>query len=113
MDDYILNGDGVVNFNLKGFMVGNGVTNWDYDGTPAYVEMAYWHGMYDNALYRKIHENNCLEELRRFDAEQFSTPCIEAFVRFEHMVAGTNTYDVYGKCWPAPNNGEAKYLTAQ
>lgn len=43
--------------NLKGFMVGNGVTNWKYDTTPAYVEMAYWHGLYDDALYHNLKDN--------------------------------------------------------
>ena len=80
-------------------MVGNGVTNWDYDGLPSYVEMAYWHGMYDNALYRKIHDNNCLEEYRSFDAADFTPPCIEALLRFEKLVSGTNVYNVYGTCY--------------
>lgn len=84
-------------------MVGNGVTNWDYDGFPSYVEMAYWHGMYDNALYRKIHDNNCLEEYRAFDASAFTLPCVEALNRFEMMVAGTNVYDVYGICYTTNN----------
>jgi len=33
--------------NLKGYMVGNGVTNWTYDCDPAYIEMGYWHGLYN------------------------------------------------------------------
>lgn len=33
--------------NLKGFMVGNGVTNWNYDTNPATVGMMYWHSMYN------------------------------------------------------------------
>ncbi len=37
-------------FNLKGFMVGNGVTNWTYDTTPAFVEMGYWHSLYSDEL---------------------------------------------------------------
>lgn len=39
IDDYITNNtgkEGVYLPNLKGFAVGNGVTNWEYDGTPAY-----------------------------------------------------------------------------
>ena len=91
-------------------MVGNGVTNWDYDGLPSYVEMAYWHGMYDNALYQKIHENDCLTELRHFDATEFTAPCIEAILRFEKMVAGTNVYDVYGKCWDTTSDGMERNL---
>jgi len=46
--------------NLKGFMVGNGCTNWEVDCNPAYIEMAYWHGLYDDELYNDIHNNNCL-----------------------------------------------------
>lgn len=38
-------------------MVGNGVTNWDVDTTPAYVQMAYWHGLYDYDMYTSIQEN--------------------------------------------------------
>lgn len=29
-------------FNLKGFMVGNGVTNWKYDGDATYLHIGYW-----------------------------------------------------------------------
>lgn len=31
------NDDTVYKPNLKGFAVGNGVTNWDFDTTPAYL----------------------------------------------------------------------------
>ena len=31
--------------NLKGMMVGNGVTNWKYDTIPAFIEMGYWHSL--------------------------------------------------------------------
>jgi carboxypeptidase C (cathepsin A) len=46
--------DSVFKPNLKGFMVGNGVTNYDYDCTPAYVEMGYWHSLYNDELRDKI-----------------------------------------------------------
>lgn len=48
--------------NLKGFMVGNGVTNWKYDTMPAYVEMAYWHGLYDLDMYNEIYAAGCPKE---------------------------------------------------
>lgn len=35
-------------------MVGNGVTSWEFDTNPAFVEMAYWHGLYDDDLYAKL-----------------------------------------------------------
>jgi serine carboxypeptidase-like clade 2 len=40
--------------NLKGFMVGNGVTNWQFDTMNAYIEMAYWHGIYSDSMWDDI-----------------------------------------------------------
>jgi carboxypeptidase C (cathepsin A) len=45
--------------NLKGFMVGNGVTNWNYDTNPATIEMMYWHSMYNTTMYEEITALNC------------------------------------------------------
>ena len=39
-------------FNMKGFVVGNGVADWKYDTIPAYIESAYWHGLYDLEFYK-------------------------------------------------------------
>jgi len=40
-------------------MVGNGVTNWKYDGTPGAFEMAYWHSLIPKDLYDKAHLLGC------------------------------------------------------
>jgi len=32
-------------FNLKGFMVGNGVTNWKYDGDAALTKIGFYFGV--------------------------------------------------------------------
>jgi len=48
--------------NLKGFMVGNGVTNFKYDCEPAYLEMAYYHSLYPGETWEAIQSNNCLLE---------------------------------------------------
>lgn len=45
--------------NLKGFIVGNGVTNWKYDTVPAYLEMGYWHGLIDDVLYASLTDPAC------------------------------------------------------
>ena len=44
---------------LKGFMVGNGVTNWEYDTTTAYLDMAYWHSLMNTELHDKITNAKC------------------------------------------------------
>jgi carboxypeptidase C (cathepsin A) len=38
--------DNTFKFNLKGFMVGNAVTNWDWDGDASYVKMSYYYNLY-------------------------------------------------------------------
>jgi len=48
-------------FNLKGFMVGNGCTDWNVDTTPAYLEMGYWHGLLDDATHDRLSTGNCYQ----------------------------------------------------
>ena len=45
--------------NLKGMMVGNGVTNWTYDALPATVDMAYWHSLISQETHDKIVKEQC------------------------------------------------------
>lgn len=52
-------GDAKFKPNLKGFMVGNGVTDWTYDMAPAFSETAYWHSLYGDDLYNAIKANDC------------------------------------------------------
>ena len=82
---------------LKGFMVGNGVTNWKYDTTPAFVQMAYWHGLYDDDLYNVI--KGCDYSYYRFDAAKVTGDCKTAMDRFNILTGGINGYDVFGKCY--------------
>lgn len=35
-------------------MVGNGVTNWKYDTVPAFIESAFWFGLYDIDVYEEF-----------------------------------------------------------
>jgi len=45
--------------NLKGIIVGNGVTNWKWDGDQAYVEIGKYHGLYGLDLAEQMTKNNC------------------------------------------------------
>mmetsp|Transcript_63889 Transcript_63889/g.88218 ORF Transcript_63889/g.88218 Transcript_63889/m.88218 type:complete len:384 (-) Transcript_63889:87-1238(-) len=83
--------------NLQGFMVGNGVTNWHYDTSAAYIEMAYWHSLYDTELYNKIHEHNC--DFGGVAMENLTARCLAYFLEFQQLVSDVNIYDIYGTCW--------------
>ena len=57
IDEY--NEDASEKINLKGFFIGNGVTNWKYDTTPAFVELAFAHGLINLDLQDRIQKANC------------------------------------------------------
>jgi len=84
-------------FNLKGFIVGNGVTNWTYDTTPAFVKMGFWHGLYDYDTYLTMKNNNC--DYGNFKLGDLTGDCLTAFERFEELTENINVYDVFRKCY--------------
>lgn len=82
-------------------MVGNGVTNYDYDCTPAYIDMAYYHNLYGQDLRDKMDNAKC-----DFGGmpSRASAECVEFQREFQALVSDVNVYDVYGTCYgPSPN----------
>jgi hypothetical protein len=114
--------DTVFKPNLKGFMVGNGVTNWDYDTTNAYVDMAFWHSLYEEELYDQFVSNQC-----DFNGPYYTRTSDECFAlldEFDGIVSNVNVYDIFGICYgsfPYPQQsqgssdvlGKKTYYTAQ
>jgi serine carboxypeptidase-like clade 1 len=86
--------------NLKGFIVGNGVTNWKYDGKPAFVEMSYWHGLIDDELYDNL--KTCDLTYYDFNYNSLSASCQNWMNEFQSLVTLINVYDVFGKCYLSP-----------
>lgn len=87
---------------LKGFMVGNGVTNWKYDCTPAYFHMSYYHGMISDDLYNNV-KNNC--NLTYYDSPNpptQSAQCQTWMEKFNNLTSLVNVYDIFGKCYQNP-----------
>lgn len=71
--------------NFKGFMVGNGVTDWKYDTLPAFIEMGYWHGLYDDELYQAFKDDKCDFSFYQFDYKSISTACNAHLDRFNSL----------------------------
>jgi len=80
--------------NLKGMMVGNGCTNWDYDCTPATVEIGYGRAMFSTQLLKTIVDGNCSNNDAEFTAtEHLQTPlCKKAL---DDMTDSITLYDFY------------------
>jgi carboxypeptidase C (cathepsin A) len=49
-EEHRAHGENVFTFNLKGIVVGNGVTNWKWDGDTTYVQMGFYNGLYGTQL---------------------------------------------------------------
>jgi len=88
---------GVFKPNLIGFAVGNGVTNWEYDCTPAFVTMGYWHALYSEELYNKMNAHNC--DYGGVLLNNTSSICLTYYLQFEALVRDVDIYNIFGICW--------------
>lgn len=97
---------------MKGFAVGNGCTNWDYDTTGAYVEMGYWHSLYSTDLYNQLQDLKC--DWSGAYMENVSEDCLTWLDTFNALTADVNVYDIFGICYgPEPNPQLFKSGTAK
>ena len=95
--------------NLQGFAVGNGVTNWKYDTTAAFVDMAYWHSLMDEEMHEKFVALDC--DWHMPDMIGVTDDCMNLYMDFNNLVAEVNVYDIFGTCWgagPYPQATEQK-----
>jgi hypothetical protein len=92
--------DTVFKPNLKGFMVGNGVTDWTYDTTPAFVQLAYDEVLLEDSIMNKIQKLGCNYGTNHpFDG--ISAACKAALLDVMNATSGINTYNTYGICYGA------------
>jgi len=91
--------DTVFKPNLKGFAVGNGVTNWEYDTNAAYVDMSYWHSLISQELHDKFVAADCDWNMPYMIG--VSDECMALQNEFEGLTQTVNIYDIFGTCWGA------------
>jgi hypothetical protein len=80
--------------NLKGFIVGNGVTDYRYDMKKKYyLDMAFWYGLIATKLWQDLMDNQCWLDVP-------PNQCNEWLGWVNGNTTNVNIYDVFGKCWP-------------
>jgi hypothetical protein len=80
-------------------MVGNGVTNWKYDGVPAYFHMAYYFGLVDDKFYKAANAECDFSYYNFYLGSNLSDECNDYMDQFNAITADINVYDVLGKCY--------------
>ena len=83
-------------------MIGNGVTDWRFDTTPALFEMSGLHGIIPLEQYTFM-KQNCTDKSGSFN-EDLSQECYGAASRFYEILESINIYDIYGKCYKEEDN---------
>lgn len=85
-------------YNLKGFLVGNGATNWNVDaGAEAYIDTLWGFNMVPNALHKSWKDNKCQDYFGEVLPANMPPACVDIQERYQTLAAGTDIYDLYRK----------------
>jgi len=87
--------------NVKGMMIGNGVTNWTWDTQPATFNMTYWHALMGQEMWDDLEANQC-----DFSMINFGTipgpACLALYDRFMNITSKINMYKIFDPFMRAP-----------
>jgi pimeloyl-ACP methyl ester carboxylesterase len=94
-------------------MVGNGVTNWEYDTTPATVDVAYYRSLMSSSTYNSMQKLGC--DFSGVAIGNFSNVSAECLGHLSTMYQGMqdiDVYNIYGECWGVNASANASNWTA-
>ncbi|TNV78861.1 hypothetical protein FGO68_gene11668 [Halteria grandinella] len=83
--------------NLKGFILGNPLTDLTFDIYPAAVELLYQHAMLDRDTYYGIKDQCTTDVWQHFRNARGS--CLEYIRTFYQLYRKINIYDIYKRCY--------------
>ena len=78
--------------NLKGILVGNGVTLWSVDTDSVWPEFLYWHQLIDDSIYFPWVNLNCSID---FNLQGY---CVVLYEKMLDLFTNINYYDIYRPC---------------
>ncbi len=88
--------------NLKGIMIGNGVTDWKIDTEPAFPEFAYGHNLISQELKNEYIKNCLTKETEK---------CNLIKDQIMEEMNDVSVYDIYRKCNGDQSNGKTYNYT--
>jgi hypothetical protein len=83
--------------NFKGFMVGNGATNWDYDVSPSFPETVYGFQLIPKELLEQYNDNGCVIYFNNFRPTNGTSneTCQHLFDQMSDLTGDLNWYDLF------------------
>lgn len=87
--------------NLKGFIVGNGATDWTFDVMPSFPELVKYFNLIPDSIYQNYVDHGCtlfFNGTMKFDADKGTEQdCIDIWGQIEDLTDKLNWYDLYRK----------------
>lgn len=82
-----------ITYNLKGFAIGNGITDWNVDAAPATFEAYASFNLISQDLYAQFAQYNCKYNVAKNITND--PHCADLENQVNDLIAGLNPYDVY------------------
>lgn len=87
--------------NLKGFIVGNGATDWTYDVMPSFPDVVKYFNLIPESIHQNYTDHGCIyffNGTMKFDeAKGTADDCFAIWSQIEELTEGLNWYDLYRK----------------
>ena len=80
---------------LKGFAVGNGATNWEFDVSPSLPATVYNFNMIPHSIWDFLTNNNCVFYFNNFYPHTGPAECETFMDKITNLLSGFNFYDLY------------------
>ena len=94
---------------LKGFIIGNGITDWTYDAEPAFYDTAFELNLIPQSIMDTFQNDNCKFNVVR--PYNNSAKCNEAVELAHNLTSDLNTYDLLRRADSNPALSAAKRAT--
>ena len=95
-------------WNLKGIMVGNGVTDFEVDISPSFPEIAYNFNLIPKKLFDTYTKEGCKRYFRDFKPIEGPQNCLDMWYQINNLTKGLNWYDLYRPLYPDSLSAEER-----
>lgn len=85
----------LVKYNLAGFLVGNGATNWDFDVSPSFPDTANDFNLIPMSLYNNYTNSGCKVWFNDFKPITGPPYCKDLWAEINTLTKDLNWYDLY------------------